>query len=119
LKLSETKFKSFDIKEYQTWSDLTGEKYYIQDNEYIPITLIRSHALIETRNCLCKHLSKKQFINALWYLSKYSTSPDILDLASDFEYNEIVKWIDYAETNSIAKLNLSLDNELNILNKNI
>ena len=117
IKIYESKYRYFEEKEFQSWSDLTGEDYYIKDKLYEPHAKLRSKAILRTRNFLCKNLKKKEFINALWYLSKYCVSPDELDLASEDEYTDIVKWIDMAENNEISKFKTYLNNKNSIIYK--
>ena len=63
IKIYESKYRYFEEKEFQSWSDLTGEDYYIKDKLYEPHAKLRSKAILRTRNFLCKNLKKKETIS--------------------------------------------------------
>ena len=107
----------YDIKNIQDWCDLTGERYIIGEQEYVPTVIIRSKMILLTRNFLCINLPKENFINALWHLSKYAVSPDILDLACDYEYSQITQWIKIAQNNDVNTLNFLLSQKASLLNR--
>ena len=87
----------------QKLANLTGQTIYTNNDEIIPITQVKASDIIKTKNFLNNNLSKEKFKNALYLISKFPITLDMLDLSTENEYNEIIKLI------SIVKMN---DNNL-------